>query len=89
MRLGARSRGTCYSSAAPPPSERLRGLFTAHIELLNSATTFQQEENEQRRVEGVLYWHKRRASEGGPPGQGAEDRPSGDAWFMMLESSLR
>ena len=70
--------------------ERARTFFTVTMEILNSAGDQPDEPNRERQVEGILYWHKRPAAEGvAAPEEGASvDLPSGERWFMMLESSL-
>lgn len=44
--------------------KRARTFFTANLELLNTARDGNP--NEERKVEGILYWHKRPAAEGKP-----------------------
>lgn len=48
--------------------QRARTHFTAITELLNS-TQNDEEQNREREVEGILYWHKRPASEDQPPAE--------------------
>lgn len=56
--------------------QRARTFFNANMELLNTARDGNP--NEERKVEGILYWHRRPASEGQPakPAPGAV-RPAG------------
>ncbi len=56
--------------------QRARTFFNANMELLNTARDGNP--NEERKVEGILYWHRRPATEGqGPkPADGAV-RPAG------------
>jgi hypothetical protein len=57
---------------------RARTFFEATVELLSSAHN-QEEENRERRVEGVLYWHQRPAAESWPTtdelAAGADQQP--------------
>ncbi len=46
--------------------DRARTFFTATTELLNSAKE-KDKPNKERKVEGILYWHRRPASEADPP----------------------
>ena len=58
--------------------KRARTFFKANTELLNSAQNPREEQNREREVEGILYWHKRPLREAFPaPAAGEEGKPAG------------
>lgn len=54
--------------------DRARTFFTATTEVLNSNRGKKDKPNEERDVEGILYWHKRPAAEALPPLPGQEPK---------------